>query len=86
MRTQSPDTSADAERIQIELLRKLGPSGRLALALRLSQAAVALTRRTIARNEPDLSEDERAVRFVELCYGPELAEGLRRVLEARAAV
>jgi hypothetical protein len=42
MRTQSPDTHPEAERVQIELLRKAGPARRLELGLSFSHDALRL--------------------------------------------
>lgn len=82
---RSADTSPDAERVQIELLRQAGPARRFALACSLTRTTLRLSRGAIARANPGASRDELAVRFVELCYGHELAEGFRRFLEVRAA-
>lgn len=83
MRTLSPDTDPAAERVQTELLRQAGSARRLQMALQLTAATLELAHRAIARAEPELSEDERKVRFVELHYGAELAEGVRAAFARR---
>ena len=83
MRPQSTDTHPDAERVQMELLRKMGQTRRLGLALDLSATTITLARRAIARRHPELSADEQSVLFVEMHYGSELAEGYRRALLER---
>jgi hypothetical protein len=77
MGTLSRDTSPDAERVQIELLRAATPSRRLALVRSLSATVVDLSRRAIRRAHPDLSEREVLLRWVALHYGEELAERVR---------
>ncbi len=83
MRARSADTDPDAERVQIELLRRAGPARRAAMALDLSAMVIDMARRAIRRNMPGASEEEVGVRFVELHYGSELAADLRRFLDAR---
>lgn len=83
MRARSADTDPEAERVQIELLRRAGPARRAAMALDLSAMVIELARRAIRRNMPGASEQEVGVRFVELHYGRDLAAELRRFLDAR---
>jgi hypothetical protein len=83
MQTRSADTDPEAERVQIELLRRAGPTHRVQMALRLSAQVISLARRAIRRSFPDATEEEVGVRFVERQYGQELAEGLRRRLAQR---
>jgi hypothetical protein len=83
--TRSADTDPEAERVQLELLRRTGPTRRAQMALRLSAAVIDLARGAIRRSAPDWSEEEVGLRFVELHYGRELAAGLRRDLQARRA-
>ncbi len=83
MQARSPDTDPEAEKVQIDLLRKAGGQRRVRMALSLSRQVIALARRAIQRAHPDASEEEVGLRFVELHYGRELAQGLRRDLEAR---
>ena len=71
------DTSAEAERVQIELIRRAPVSRRLALALSLSATVIDLARRALARAQPHASQDDLDLRFVELHYGAELAAALR---------
>ena len=83
MHSRSADTDPDAERVQIELLRKAGPGRRLGMAVALSDQVIALARRAIRRSMPGATEEEVGLRFVELNYGEELANDLRRFLAAR---
>lgn len=85
LRARSADTDPEAERVQIELLRRAGLPARVRLAASLTRTVVALARKAIRRSLGDVSEDEVAVRFVELHYGPELARGVARRLAERRA-
>jgi hypothetical protein len=49
------------------------------MALALSGQVIGLARRALRRSLPGATEDEVALRFVELHYGRELAAGLRRL-------
>ena len=83
MPARSTDTEPEAERVQIDLLRRAGFARRARLALSLSRTVIGLARRAIRRSLPDATEEEVGLRFVELYYGRELASGLRRHLTAR---
>ena len=72
-----------AEAVQIEMMRRVGPRRRCELALQLSDETIALSRRAIARNFPELDEHQRRLKFVELHYGAELARRLEHWLAAR---
>jgi len=77
------DTHPEAERVQIGLLRQASTAQRFALARSLTATAVSLSRRAIARANPDFSPQEVDLKFVELHYGKELASRVRRYLEGR---
>jgi hypothetical protein len=83
MHARSADTDPEAERVQIELLRRAGKARRAAMALELSAAVIGLARRAIKRSMPGASQEELGLRFVELHYGRDLAQDLRRFLDAR---
>ncbi len=74
------DTRPEAERVQIELLRKAGCARRLQLAFDLSQSVVELSRHGLRKRHPDLPEQELQLKFVALCYGDALAERVREHL------
>jgi hypothetical protein len=57
------DASADAERVQIDLLRAAPVSRRMHLAWSLSAGAMSAARRAIARENPDASRSS-AMHFV----------------------
>ncbi len=68
---------------QLELMRTAGPRARAALALRLSDETLALSRRAIARAYPELDHVGQQLKFVELHYGAALAKRLGAWLAAR---
>jgi hypothetical protein len=79
----SSDTSPEAERVQIELLRRAGPTRRFALARSLSQTVMQLARGGIRRRHPDADEEEVGLIFIATHYGQELAEQVRADLARR---
>jgi hypothetical protein len=83
MRARSADTDPEAERVQIELLRRAGPTRRASMALSLSAQVIGLARRAILRSLPGTSEREVSLLFVERHYGRELGSEVRQYLAAR---
>lgn len=81
MISQSPDTSQQAEKVQIELIRKSSVSKRISKVRSLSLTAIYLARRAIQRTNPSLSEREINITFVANHYGDKLAERLRSYIE-----
>ena len=77
------DTHPDAERLQIELLRKTAPEERLAQALSLTATVVNLSRQTIAELNPELGPRELDLKCGEFYYGKALAERVRDYLRKR---
>ena len=83
MATPLSDTDPEAERVQIELLRRATLERRLRLALSLTESVIALSRSGLAAKMAGASERDLGLRFVELHYGPSLADELRGHLLAR---
>ena len=83
MRTQSPDTHPDAERVQLDLLRKATVAQRFALVRSLTKTTRQLAWRAVQRVHPDANSEEVALIFAAHCYGQELAERLRADLARR---
>ena len=77
------DTSPEAARVQLELLRSAGTTRRLKLAMDLSQMVIDLSRRAIRRANPNASQRELDLLFVETNYGKDMARWLRRQMEKR---
>jgi hypothetical protein len=83
MRTQSMDTSPEAERVQIELIRKVSVTKRFAIMEAWSKFLIEANKNSIRRNHPDLSEEEIGLIFVANNYGQALADQLRTNLTRR---
>ena len=79
----SADTDRDADRVQIELLRRAGIARRAGMAVSLSAQVISLARLALRRSMPGATDEEVGLRFVEQNYGRELADDLRRFLAAR---
>jgi hypothetical protein len=71
------DTSKDADRVQIELLRSAGTQGRFRRMVSLSHYVITLSKRAIARQNPGLNAREQALMFVLLHYGASVEKGVR---------
>ncbi len=74
------DTSIEAERVQIELLRKATPARRAAIALSLSYTVFNLSRRAVQRANPNAGDFELKLLFLENCYGKDLAEKVKKYM------
>jgi hypothetical protein len=83
MTTQSPDTTPEAEKKQIDLIREASVSRRISTVRSLSQTVIYLSRRAIQRARPSLTEREIDIAFVANHYGEDLAERLRLYLEQK---
>ncbi len=79
------DTSAEAERVQIDLIRAVPVARRLHMAWSLSATVISTARQALRRARPDAAPQEIDLRFVELHYGPDLAAALRSDLIQRQA-
>jgi len=73
MKTQSPDTSPEAEQVLIELLRRAPAWRRLQLADRMSATVRELCMAGVRSRHPRASEAEVRRRFADIQLGPELA-------------
>jgi hypothetical protein len=83
MPSRPDDTTPEAERVQIELLRAAPVARRLRLALSLSATVISAARRAHARAQPGASLRELDLRFVEVHYGSALSQELRAELDRR---
>lgn len=77
------DTSPAAAEFQIGLLREASPARRVRAVRSLSRSVIELSRRALRRRHPDATEDEIDIAFVEVHYGPALADWVRRGVRAR---
>lgn len=73
MRTQSPDTSPEAERVLIELLRQAPAWRRLQLADHMGSTVRGLSLAGLRARHPKATEAELRRRFADIHLGPELA-------------
>ena len=78
MKTQSRDTNEAAERALIALIRKASFTTKVSQIRSLSQTAVQLSKRAIARANKDLSSRQVDIRFVAYHYGEDLASKLEK--------
>jgi len=78
------DTHPEAERVQIELLRKMSPERRAGLASSMRNRTYWMARRAIAEAHPELSEHEQKLLFIEVHYGADLARRARAYWAQRA--
>ena len=77
MSPRSDHTTPEAERVQVELLRAVSPARRAHHAFSLTADVISAARRALVRARPGASPADVDVKFVEIHYGPELAEALR---------
>ena len=82
MKTQSPDTSLEAEKVLIDLARKMPVWRKLQLAEQWGATLRNAMKADIRRRLPDASAEELERAFLDRWLGPELAEAFMR---ARAA-
>ncbi|MBV6421956.1 MAG: hypothetical protein DAHOPDDO_03244 [Ignavibacteriaceae bacterium] len=81
MQTQSTDAHPEVERVLISLIRKLSREEKLNQTLKFSSSIINLSKRAIARANPELNDAERNILFVQYHYGQELANKLRNYLK-----
>jgi hypothetical protein len=75
------DSDPRALAVQIDLLRRAGPERRAALAGRLSDSVIYLSRRALSERSPaGIDALELKLRWAELHYGADLAERIRAYL------
>ncbi len=80
-RTQSPDTSPEAERILVERWARLTPAEKLRVVGELGRTAEAVAAAGIRAARPAATDDEIRIEIATRRYGPALVEA---ALAARA--
>lgn len=80
MRTHPLDTRPEAEKVLISLLRNANTAQKFAQVRSLSQTAMLLSRRAIARANPELNEKQINLKFISLHYGKELEQRVEKYL------
>ena len=78
MKTQSIDTNPETEKFLIELFKNATITKRLMQAASLTSLTIKLSKRAIARANPDKTKNELDIIFVKLNYGEVLAEKLNK--------
>jgi hypothetical protein len=71
------DTHPDAERVQIELLRRMTGAQRITKLRSQTALVVRLSRQAIARANPQLNQHEVDMLWIEYTYGKDLADRVR---------
>lgn len=74
---------SEADRVQLEILRRFAPERRARMARSMSRLVMQLARAEIRRADPSLDDRELTARFVARCYGDELAARVREALARR---
>lgn len=77
------DTSEEAARVQLQLIRSASPTRRLEACLGLSRSLIALSRASLRRRFPAFDEREAGLKWVEIHYGSDLAARVRSQLTSR---
>ena len=75
--------SGRKEYLYIELLRQLTAGQRLWIVQEMTHWEVSRQREEIAKANPQFTDEEVRLKWVELTYGASLAEGLRADLQRR---
>jgi hypothetical protein len=75
--------SPDAERIQVELIRRASVVQRMARMRSLSSSVIQLSRRAMRKRHPDWTERQVLIEWMAVHYGRDLAERVRRYMEER---
>jgi hypothetical protein len=81
MSTLSSDTHPDAEKFQIELIRKANFTKKMSILVSMTETMRLHSFRAIKRTNPELSDRECDLLFVEYHYGKDLAEKLKKYLK-----
>jgi hypothetical protein len=77
------DTSPDAERLQLDLIRAMSPTARATRAMQLTNQMLRLAKDAIRRRHPEFTDEQVGIRFIELHYGETLGREVRLHLERR---
>jgi hypothetical protein len=82
MKTQSADTSLEAEHVLVELIRKAPVSKRFKLVQSMTQSTFLANIYAWRKNHPEASEKDAGVHFVSMSYGSQLAQCAQANLDA----
>jgi hypothetical protein len=84
MRTQSPDTHPEIEKVLISLIQNSSVAKRISKVRSLSESTIKLSRRAIMRANPGLDKTELNFKFISFHYGEKLAALFREHMESRS--
>ncbi len=76
MKTQSSDTSPEAEQVQIALIRQASPERRFSMLRSITAATRQMAWQAIRRANPTATDEEINLLFLEVHYGQELARAV----------
>jgi hypothetical protein len=79
------DTSHDAERLQLEMFRRMSPTERIRKVCQLSTTLRRMALTAIDRRHPGLDEREKRLRFIEISYGKALSDAVRQHLQKQTS-
>ena len=83
MKTQSIDTHIKSEEVLISSLREKSTATKFSQIRSLSQLTVNLSKRAIARANKGINDQQLNLIFIDLHYGQELANKVKKRLEIR---
>jgi hypothetical protein len=69
------DTTPEAQRVQADILRRLGPSRRLEIAIAMSEEARSLVKQRLRRQHPECDETALDRALIEELYGIRVGRG-----------
>ena len=78
------DTHPEAEKVQMDLIRRASVAKRISLMRSLTATLIALSRQGIAKANPGMSNQEVDLRWAEINYGKTLADEVRDYLKRTA--
>jgi hypothetical protein len=81
--TQSPDTSEAAERVQVDILRRLGRRRRWEMGLRLVDEGFDALWRALKNKHPGWTREQLLVEWVRVHYDDELAARYAEYLQCK---
>lgn len=83
MKTQSIDTHIQAEQFQVALLRQKSTAAKFSQIRSLSKSTIQLSKRAIFRANKGMSEQELNLLFINLHYGPDLANRVKTYMNQK---
>jgi hypothetical protein len=82
--TYTTDTSVEAFEVQLECFRRMAPQERIERMSSWSTQLKKMAMEAIRRRHPEFDEQQVQLKYIELAYSLELAQGYRTWLTERA--